>query len=164
MTIHVSLEGNALEALAKLNNPATQRRVLVRAFARAKRDVARLAVRHVKAEVKAATTKRTGALLKVKADVRADSRDLSLTVLPKFPSTAYVTASKRRAGIRGLFGQRTRARRGQYAFVLNAGSTRNRSRGFQFIGKGLNRVAADPKLAEILSKHILFILRQELNL
>ena len=122
-----------------------------RAMARAKRDVGRLHVRHIKREIRRAYTRRTGQLLRSPRVIMRQFRDgngqPTLTVLPNFPLTRYETPRHR--------GRRDASKQGQWAFVLNA-----ESRFIQFAKFDAER---DPELGRIFRKHYLFILRQILG-
>ena len=118
-----------------------------RTMARAKRDLARLHVRHQKKQIRAKHQRHTGTLLRSpRMIVRQFRRNGNpvLRLLPNFPMTRYDTPPGR--------GRRDSSKQGQYAFVLSAAS--------RFIEFAKYDAERDPEASRIIRKHYLFILRQ----
>lgn len=144
ISIELSDEWKVLEDLL---SPKEFERIVWRTMARATRDISRIYVRHLKAEIRASTTRRTGALLAAKAKTSRRRDRLQITLAPNFPRTAYETPP----GV-GRGGAR---KSGQYAFVLNSR--------YQFIQRATRAARADPQLPLVLNKHFAFILNQYLE-
>ena len=151
-TIRFEPEGAVENLLRKVRGLQDENRVQRRALARAKRDISRLYLRHLKRNIRRATVRRTGALLAARVTARLHPSDPVLIVHPHFPRTAFSTS-----GARGRRGAR---KRGQYAFVLNA-TPGDRPR--HFIQMTVADLRADPELAAILLKHLSFIIEQILK-
>lgn len=139
-----------IERLAALRMGFDQARFMRRVLGRSKRDLSRVLRQHVVREVRRATRRRTGRLLRVRIETRIVPGP-GLILQPQFPFTAYRTPPGR--------GRRNRGRgdRGQYGFVLNANPKDEPRR---FIQLAVAAFQADPKVPEILAKHARFILQQ----
>ena len=145
--VNISIDRASQERLNALLDGRLIRRVIVRALSRARSDIGRLYVRHLKREIRGSVRRRTGALLRIKLVRSSIDRNLSIRLLPTFPATAYETPRNR--------GRRNASKRGQYAFVLN--SSRD------FIGEATRKTASDPRLLVIINKHLAFVLAQVLR-
>lgn len=140
MTLRVDIElDENWRAYERLFDAKEFERLIWRTMTRASRDVSRLFVRHLKIQIRAATTRRTGRLLAVKTKVTRRRADALVRIAPDFPRTAYVS----------------RRSRGQYAFVVNARR--------QFIERAVQNTQRDPQLRALLNKHFAFILDQYLK-
>lgn len=117
--------------------------IVERAFARARGDLSRLYVRHLKAQIRKSTTRRTGRLLRAMV-LRHPQGRRTLTLLPNFPATEYFTPPGR--------GRPGASKRGQCAFVVNASR--------DFIAQANIAMQSDPMVSAILQKHMAFIIRQ----
>ena len=143
--IHVN---QRVERFAEANLTREELRNLEwRAMARAKRDLARLHVRHVKKQIREHHNRDTGTLLRSPRMIVRQFRrngNPTLRLLPNFPLTRYDTPAGR--------GRRDASKQGQYAFVLSAAS--------RFIEFAKFDAERDPEVNRIIRKHYLFILRQ----
>ena len=145
-TIELSISGNAI---AKLESLETRLRrvviptILARTLARARSDLSRLYVRHLKRSIRGSVRRRTGALLRLRI-LRQQSGRFTIEFLPTFPQTAYFTARNK--------GRRGASKQGQYAFVLNSSRLFIEGANHDFIN--------DPEAKRIIAKHLAYIISQ----
>lgn len=120
-----------------------------RVIGRASADLRRLYLRHLKATIRERTTRRTGNLLKAKAQrIRGHNiaRD-TLVIEATFPKTQYSTPAGR--------GRPGSSKSGQYAFVVNSHR--------RFIEEANSRFVRDPQVEVILEKHLRFVFADIIN-
>lgn len=150
--VNASSNADLRRVIESVRDVADPRRLWRRTLARARRDLARLLLRHLKNEIRLATKRDTGALLRVRLISRQSRRGPTLTLIPTFPRTAYATPHGK--------GKPGASKRGQYAFVVNA-NPQNRPR--HFIQKAVRSMSSDPEVSRILVKHALFIVQSIRN-
>lgn len=149
MTVRIHFDAESLAALARFGELDAQK-LISAALQRSRREIASLYRQHLRREIRATTTKRSGALLRrIDVNLVRQPGDRSILIfVPSFPRTEYRTPANR--------GRMGASKRGQYAFVVNAKA--------EFIGRANRSVQHDDRLARILQKHLAYLISRQLNL
>ncbi|MDE0489313.1 MAG: hypothetical protein OXI07_09000 [Gammaproteobacteria bacterium] len=142
--LSVALEGNAIAFLNTLSDPRQVNRIIWRAMTRAQTEIGREYTKTLRQNIRARTVRRTGSLLRSKIKKGRDRGTRTVSILPDFPRTAYVTAPGR--------GRRGASKQGQYAFVLEASK--------HFIADTTREWQESPRLQAIFNRHLAFIINE----